>query len=657
MNTPDRPQGVEPAPQAPATDQTAAAAPSASTPPASGHGGEAVSAALVLGAMGVVFGDIGTSPLYMMKEAFGHAGGLKPSEGTVLGVLSLAFWSLLLIVTVKYVVFIMRADNKGEGGVLALAALALRAADPRTRKGKAVMVLAMFGLALFYGDGIITPAISVLSAVEGLNVATPVFEPYIVPIAVVILVLLFAVQSKGSASVGVVFGPVMCVWFGVLGVLGLVQIIQEPRVLLALNPYYGFAMLKAEGWHALAPLGATVLAVTGAEALYADMGHFGRQPIRFAWFSMVKPGLLLNYFGQGALILSDPKAVEHPFFLMVPDWGLYPMVFLATCATIIASQAIISGVFSLTHQAILLGYLPRMTIRHTSSEERGQIYIPRVNWGLMVSVVILVAGFGSSSGLAAAYGISVTGAMAIDAILACAIALWLWGWRAAVAVPLFGGLLLVDVGYFVANAIKIPDGGWLPLAVAVMCFVMFSTWRRGREVLHNRLGQDALPIEIFLRRMERAPNRVVGTAVYMTTRPNTVPHALLHNLKHNKILHERIILMTVLLEDVPWVKEKKRIEVQHLGKGFHTVIARFGFMDTPNVPHALELCKTRGLAFDMMETSFFLGRETLVPSPRSEMSRWRERLFIALSATASSATAFFRIPPNRVIELGVQIEV
>ncbi len=612
--------------------------------------------ALVLGAVGVVFGDIGTSPLYAVRLALGGPGGLAHGEESVLGVLSLIFWSLVIIVTLKYVLLILRADNRGEGGVLALAALGTRDAPLKSRRRVVVVLLSIAGLALFGGDGLITPAISVLSAVEGLKIVTPVFEPYVLPVAVAILVGLFVLQRRGTARMGKLFGPIMCLWFATIAVLGVVEIAREPGILRALDPTHAVRLFELDGWHAFVILGAVVLVVTGAEALYTDMGHFGRRPIRIAWLGICLPALTLNYFGQGALVLRLPAAVEHPFFLLAPSWALAPLVLLATLATIIASQAVISGAFSVTRQAVRLGYLPRMVILHTSETEIGQVYMPRVNWILACGVVLLVVGFGSSNALAGAYGVAVMGAMTVDTVLAGMVAASLWRWNPLLAGLLFAAFLAVDLGFLAATLLKIPEGGWLPLLVAAVAFVVVTTWRRGREVLHERLYRDALPVETFLKRLESSV-RVAGTAVFMTGDASVIPNALLHNMKHNKVLHERVVLMTVATEDVPRVSVSRRVEVERLGKGFHTVIARYGFMEYPNVPAALELCRGHGLPIDMMETSFILGRETLIASPRPDMGPLQEQLFIAMSTTALSATTFFGIPPGRVVELGTQIEI
>ena len=612
---------------------------------------------LTLAALGVAYGDIGTSPLYTMREAFGHAGGLHLSGPAVLGVLSLVFWSLILIVTLKYVVLILRADNNGEGGVLALGTLASRAVPPSALLCRLIPALTIAGLALFYGDGLITPAISVLSAVEGLETAAPGLEPFVVPIAAVVLFGLFVIQSRGTAKVGALFGPVMLAWFVVLGVLGVVQIVHNPAVLAALDPRYAVGLFGHAGWQAFVALGAVVLAVTGAEALYADMGHFGKFPIRLAWLGLVLPGLVLNYFGQGALVLRDPAALEHPFYHLVPGWAVWPLIGLATCATIIASQAVISGVFSLTRQAIQLGYLPRMSVRHTSATAMGQIYIPRVNWLLMTGVIVLVLSFRSSGNLAAAYGISVTGAMAIDAVLAGLVAAWAWGWGPAAAL-VFGFFLAIDLGYFAANALKIPSGGWFPLAVAATFAYLVVVWRRGRAAVWQKLYAKSPGIGEFLERLDPALIRIPGTAVYLTGKLDNVPTALVNNLEHNQVLHERVVLLNVRTRDIPYVAPGQRLElVEPLGKGFFRVAVSYGFLDQPNVPRALQLCRARGLEADPARTSYFIGRETLIPTPRPPLGPIEGQVFAAMSAGNLSATTYFRIPPDRVVELGTQLEV
>ena len=612
---------------------------------------------LTLAALGVAYGDIGTSPLYTLREAFGHAGGLHLGEAAVLGVLSLVFWSLVLIVSVKYVLLILRADNRGEGGVLALGTLATRAVgDQGHRLQGLILVLSLGGLALFYGDGLITPAISVLAAIEGLETAAPGLEPYVVPLAVLVLLGLFILQSRGTASVGRLFGPVMLAWFTTLGLLGLAQIVQNPSVLAALDPSYAVGLFAHDGWQAFVALGAIVLAITGAEALYADMGHFGRTPIRLAWFGLVLPALVLNYFGQGALLLREPEALQHPFYHLAPGWALLPLIGLATLATVIASQAVISGVFSLTGQAIQLGHLSRMTVRHTSAAAIGQIYIPRVNWLLMAGVLALVVGFGSSGNLAAAYGISVTGAMAIDAVLAGLVAAWLWGWGWLAAL-VFGGFFLIDFVYLAANALKIPSGGWLPLVIAAGFAATVITWRRGRRVVRDRLYGHGRTVESFLDQLDPQLTRVPGTAVFLTGDAAVVPMALLHNIKHNQVLHQKVVLLTVRTQDIPHVAEMQRLEVEKLGKGFYRVAVSYGFMDDPNIPRALERCRAHALPVDLAATSYFVARETLIPSPRPELNPLEERLFMLLTASNLSATTYFCIPPDQVVELGLQLEI
>ena len=619
---------------------------------------KAAAAGLIVGALGVVFGDIGTSPLYALRESFLHGTGMAPTPAHVLGVLSMLFWAVTLTVTIKYVTLIMRADNKGEGGVLALATLATHGLNGKgVYVRRAITLLAVVGLALFYGDAIITPAISVMSAVEGLSAVAPAFTPFVVPLALVILVALFMLQARGTADVGRLFGPVMLLWFLVLGVLGLWQIAKHPGVLYAINPIYAYRLIADQGLGVFWTFGSIVLAVTGAEALYADMGHFGRRPIRMAWLGLVMPGLLLNYFGQGALIITNPGEIHQVFFDLVPQDYILALVALSTLATVIASQAVITGVFSLTRQAIQLGYLPRMEIKHTSETAIGQIYIPRVNWILMAGVVALVVGFGSSGALAGAYGLAVTGAMLVDAALAMAVAILVWRWGWPLAVLVFGLLAVPDLAFFVANALKIPDGGWLPLIVAAFIYFTITTWRLGRRLVATELSEGALPLRLFLERMERAPDRVAGTAVFLTADATHTPAAFLHNLKHNKVLHERVIILQVETMDVPRVAEASRVEFERLGKGFHTVIARYGFTEQPDVPEALRACRPHGIAYDEMETSFFLGRETLVPSQHSRLGRWRRDWFISLSHSASATKTFFRIPPNRAIELGNQIQV
>ena len=614
-------------------------------------------ATLTLAALGVVYGDIGTSPLYSIKEVFGGAHHPVPiTPDNVLGILSLFLWSLLIVVTLKYVSFIMRANNKGEGGIIALMTLALHNGNPASWQQKLLITLGLFGAALFYGDGVITPAISVLSAVEGLELITPTFKPYIMPITLAIVLGLFLIQRRGTASVGALFGPVMVLWFAVLALLGGINIVQHPEVLAAVNPIYGFNFLLGNSLLGFFALGAVVLCITGAEALYADMGHFGAKPIQYAWLGYVLPALLINYFGQGALLLADPSAIENPFYRLAPEWALYPLVILATIATVIASQAVISGAFSITQQAIQLGYTPRLEVQHTSDQEIGQIYLPALNWLLLVSIIALVIGFGSSSNLAAAYGIAVTGTMLITNILAIAVAVRLWNWSPVRAVLGALPFICIDLGFFLANSVKIPDGGWFPLAFGLAIFVLLTTWKRGRELLHKRLAADALQLKPFIEDVSlNGISRVPGSAIFMTPDPDSVPHALLHSLKHYKALHEQVVILSVSVFDVPFVPDIDRVEVRHLAGNFSQVIVQYGFKDEPDIPAALRLCVESGLNIEMMDTSFFLGRETLIPKLGSEMAYWRELLFVAMFRNAGSATAFFKIPSNRVVELGSQV--
>ena len=614
-------------------------------------------ATLTLAALGIVYGDIGTSPLYSIKEVFGGAHHPVPiTPENVLGILSLFFWSLIIVVTVKYVSFIMRANNKGEGGIIALMTLALHKGTPGTWQQKLLVTLGLFGAALFYGDGVITPAISVLSAVEGLEIITPAFKPYILPITLVILVGLFVFQRKGTASVGALFGPVMVIWFAVLAALGTLSIIENPGVLAAVNPLHAFRFLLGNSLLGFFALGAVVLCITGAEALYADMGHFGAKPIQYAWLGYVMPALLINYFGQGALLLADPGTVENPFYLLAPEWGRYPLVILATVATIIASQAVISGAFSITQQAIQLGYTPRLEIQHTSEREIGQIYLPGINWLLLISIIALVIEFGSSSRLAAAYGIAVTGTMLITNILAIAVAIRLWNWSPLRAVLGALPFICIDLGFFLANSVKIPDGGWFPLVFGLAIFILLTTWKRGRELLGQRLAAESMALEPFIVSItEGGVERVPGSAVFLTPNPESVPHALLHSLKHYKALHEQVIILSVKVLDVPYIPEPDRIEVHCLAGNFSQIIVRYGFKDAPDIPSALALCAGSGLEIDMMDTSFFLGRETLIPRLGSEMAYWRSLIFVAMFRNAGSATAFFKIPSNRVVELGSQV--
>jgi len=613
-------------------------------------------AVLALAALGVVYGDIGTSPLYAVKEVFAGNHPIPVTQDNIYGSLSLFFWALIIIVSIKYVIFIMRADNRGEGGIMAMIALALHEAQGSPKQMKAIMIVGILGAAMFYGDGMVTPAMSVLSAVEGLEVATPAFKPFVIPITMVVLFGLFFVQRSGTAVVGAFFGPIMVVWFSVLALLGMYNIVEHPMILAALNPAYGIEFLLANKAMSLVAMGNVVLAVTGAEALYADMGHFGRKPIQRAWFAFVLPALALNYLGQGALILAEPEAAKSPFFHLAPDWALYPLVGLATVATVIASQAVISGAFSVTRQAMQLGFMPRMEVQHTSEKEAGQIYLPAVNWGLMVAVMILVLGFKSSNNLAAAYGIAVTGDMVITSVLATFVVArtWKWGWLRAVL--LFSCFLSVELIFLAANILKIPDGGWFPLVAGMVVFILMTTWKRGRQLLSERLQGERLELTMFLDSLAASmPTRVFGTAVFLNADPKGVPHALLHNLMHNKVLHERVVLLSVQFFDVPYVPDIDRVEVRELKENFWSVTIHYGFKDEPNVPGALERCSTFGLEFSPLETSYFIGRETLIPRLGSDMAFWREKIFVAMFRNAGSATAFFQIPSNRVVELGTQV--
>ncbi|MGC3893091.1 potassium transporter Kup [Pseudomonas urmiensis] len=620
--------------------------------------GRATGLGMLVAAVGVVYGDIGTSPLYTLKEVFSGHYGVQASHDGVLGILSLVLWSLVWVVTIKYVLFILRADNQGEGGIMALTALARRAAAPFPRLSRVLVLLGLFGAALFYGDSMITPAISVLSAVEGLQLAFDGIDHWVVPLAVIVLVGLFLIQKHGTARIGILFGPVMVLWFLVLGALGIHGIVQRPEVLLALNPAWAVQFFVVHPGMGVAILGAVVLALTGAEALYADMGHFGRKPIARAWFLLVLPGLVLNYFGQGALILDNPEAVRNPFYLLAPSWALLPMVALSTLATIIASQAVISGAFSLTRQAIQLGYVPRMFIQHTSSHEQGQIYIGTVNWALMVGVVLLVIGFESSSALAAAYGVAVTGTMLITTLLSAAVVLLLWKTPRWLAIPMLLGFLLVDSLYFAANAPKIVQGGAFPVIAGLALFVLMTTWKRGRKIIFERLDEAALALPLFIASIQaQPPHRVQGTAVFLTARTDAVPHALLHNLLHNQVLHEQVVLLTVVAEDSPRVRPEQRLEVEAYGAGFFRVTLHFGFIEEPDVPLALSLCQRKDLDFSPMRTTYFLSRETVIASKRMGMARWREQLFAFLLKNANSNLKYFQLPLNRVIELGTQVEM
>lgn len=625
-------------------------------------------AVLSFAALGVVYGDIGTSPLYALKECFAPSHGVPLTPANIYGVLSLIFWSLLVLVTFKYLIVMVRADNRGEGGILALLAL-LRPNQVSTRRRWLLISAGLLGSALLYGDGIITPAISVLGAMDGLAVAAPALKPLVMWISLAIIVVLFLVQRRGTAGVGAIFGPVTLVWFLAIAVLGAAGISREPAVLRALNPIHAVEFFVRHGWPGITILAAVVLVVTGGEALYADMGHFGKRPIRLAWFAVVLPALVLNYFGQGALLLTTPAAAENPFYNLVPTWALYPMIAIATAAAITASQALISGSFSLTQQAVQLGYSPRVTIIHTSRHQKGQIYIPEVNWALMVACVALVLGFRDAGSLANTYGVAITGTMMTTTLLFAAVAREQWGWRwwqvLGVVIPLLG----VELAFFGANLTKVPHGGWVPLLVAVSVFTLMSTWKRGRRILTARLQENALPLALFMEDVaRREPARVPGAAIFMTSDPTGVPPVLLHHLKHNKVLHERVTLLSIVTREVPQVPPEERLEVTELGQGFWLVVGHYGFMESPDVPELLAEMRAHGRTQSIMETSFYLGRETLIAvrgRPRTgsatdllsrRMPYWRKKLFILMTNNARSATTYFGLPPNRVVELGAQIQ-
>ncbi len=611
---------------------------------------------LVLGAIGVVFGDIGTSPLYALQTTFTGASPLPVIEANILGVLSMMFWTIMLLVSFKYVTIIMRADNRGEGGALALLALVseLTAKSPRIKW--LVTALGVLAAALFFGDGMITPAISVLSAVEGLDLVSHQFKIYILPLTVIVLTGLFFIQKRGTATVGMAFGPIMIVWFVCLGGFGLLSIIKSPQVLWALNPVYAYRFLIADPWISFLALGSIVLAITGGEALYADMGHFGKYPIRLAWFYFVLPALVLNYFGQGALLLHNPKAIENTFYLLAPAWALVPMVLLATAATVIASQAVISGAFSIANQSVQMGFLPRMEIRQTSDKAQGQIYVPLTNWTLYLAVLFLVFTFQSSGNLAAAYGIAVTGTMTITTVMISFVMILYWRWSWAIVIPLISVLFVTDITFFAANAMKIPQGGWFPIGIAVISFTVLTTWKKGRKLLFDEISRQSVPIQLVLDDADNI-NHVPGTAIFLTSIGEGAPSALLHNIKHNQVLHERNILLTVIVEDKPYVTSGNRLLVDDMGKNFYRVRVFYGFMEMPDLPEALKLCTTWGLPLDMMSTSFFISRAMIVSSPNPGMTKWRERLFLVLSKNAMNAADFFKIPTNRVIEMGTRIEI
>ena len=618
-------------------------------------------AKLAFSAVGIVFGDIGTSPIYAFRETFVGPHPLAIDRIHIFGVVSLILWSMVLVVAIKYVIILMRADNKGQGGTLALLALLMRQVNS-AKRGSLIVILGVFATALFYGDSMITPAISVLSAVEGITVVQAGLEPLVVPIAVVLLIMLFMIQKSGTSKVGALFAPVMIVYFVTLAVLGIIQIVQNPVILYAINPYYALQFFLVDKWIAFLALGSVVLAVTGSEALYADMGHFGKGPLRLSWFGFVMPALLINYFGQGAMIdaldgAAAQQAMENPFFLLAPDMLRLPMVILATMATFIASQAVISGAFSVTHQAIQLGFVPRLSTQHTSVSEQGQIYIPIINWVLMIAVLLLVVTFRNSSNLASAYGIAVTGAMLIDTCLLAVLLVSVWRWKLWWVVPLVGIFFIVDGAYFAANTTKIPDGGWFPLLVGAFAFTLLTTWSKGRKLMRERMMEVALPIEIFTKSAKSSATRVPGTAIFMASSTRGVPSALLHNIKHNKVLHERVVILTVEIQDVPFVDESERYNMTDLGDGFYRMILHYGFMQETNVPLALLNIDHCGGEFDMMQTSFFLSRQTLLPSEKPAMAVWREKLFAWMLRNAATAMEFFRLPTNRVVELGSQVRI
>lgn len=613
---------------------------------------------LTLAAIGVVYGDIGTSPLYTMKEVFSPAHGLVLNPANLLGVVSLILWGLIIVISFKYVTLVLRADNRGEGGIMALTALALSAVSSRSRLHYPVMVLGMIGAGLFFGDGVITPAISVLSAIEGLEVATPALKPYVIPLTLVVLVALYAVQSRGTGGIGKWFGPIVLVWFIALAVMGVMNIVQNPAILAAFNPMHAVTFLVHNRWFAFLALGAIVLSMTGAEALYADMGHFGRKSVRFAWFAVVFPALCLNYLGQGALLLSNPDAASNPFFQQLGPWSVIPLVVLSTMATVIASQATISGAFSVTQQAMALGFLPRMNICHTSESEMGQIYIPLVNWLQLAAVVLAVVGFGSSSNLASAYGIAATATMLTTTLLMFIVFRHVWHYPFLVCIVATGFFLTIDIALFSSTSLKIIHGGWFPLVVSAVMVTTMLTWRKGRELVLENIKKHFIPVQDFLASLFIAPpHRVEGTAIYFRPEGDGVPHALLHNLLHNKVLHERVIFLTVISTDVPHIPDEKRIEVESLGHECYQVNVRYGFKDERDIPFALRLCEKSGLEVDPMRTSFFIARHNVLATTGQGMAQWREAFYSAMARNARDAADFFQIPPNRVIELGTQVEI
>jgi len=614
---------------------------------------------LSLGALGVVYGDIGTSPLYAMRECFFGPHAMPVTRDNIFGVLSLVFWSLILVISVKYLVFVMRADNRGEGGIMSLMSLiSPRVARERISRRGFLLGVGLFGAALLYGDGIITPAITVLSAIEGLNVATPFFQPYVIPITIVILIRLFFLQRRGTAGIGALFGPLMIVWFATIATLGLIHVVRVPSVLQSLNPVYSVRFMLTNQWHGFLVLGTVFLVVTGGEALYADMGHFGRKPIRLAWFVIVLPALVINYLGQGALLMRDPSAAQFLFYKMAPSWALYPLVVLATLAASVASQAVISGAFSLTRQAVQLGFSPRLGIDHTSAREIGQIYIPGINWALMLATIGLVLGFKSSSNLAAAYGVAVTTTMVITTMLLYVVARERWKWSRFRAIAMTAPFLAIDLAFFGANIVKVGHGGWFPLVVAAIVFTVMTTWRTGRKILNRHLREGSLPVDVFLKSLKlHPPHRVPGTAVFMHRDADSIPPALLHSMKHYKVLHERLVLLTVITQEVPHLADESRVTLEDMGQEIYRLVVRYGFMEDPNIPQVLEGVQHERLNFNPMETTYFLGRESLIATDKPGMALWREKLFAWMVRNATSATFYFRLPPNRVVELGSQIEI
>ena len=614
--------------------------------------------ALTVAALGVVFGDIGTSPLYALKEGMSPAHGIALTQASVYGVLSLIVWTLTLVVTVKYAMIVMRADNHGEGGMLSIMSLASKGLPSNSRRRLAIITLCLIGASLFYGDSVVTPAISVISAVEGLEVISPRLHPYVLPIALLILFLLFFVQKLGTGKVGKFFGPITVLWFSSLAAVGIYQIAQNPAVLVALSPTYAVAFVISDPFKSFILLGSVFLAVTGVEALYADMGHFGKKPIRLAWFIAVFPALILCYFGQGALLIANPAAIQNPFYLAVPEWGRIPMVFLATAATVIASQATISGAFSLTAQAMKLGYTPRMRVLYTSATEKGQVYVPFINWAVFTMVVVLVLVFKTSSNMAAAYGIAVAGTMVVTSIMVSIVAVRVWKWKPWAYVPMIIGLLVIDSGFLSSNLLKIPDGGWFPALMGLVIYLLLVTWKQGRALVARRLAEDSLPLIPFIESVAIAPpHRAMGTAVFMTTTPNILPHALLHNLKHNQVLHEQVVLLTVRTEEVPRVAAAKKLEVDLLDAGFVQVVAHVGYQEDIDIEALLKSCEMRGLHVEPMLTSYFLSRENVIPTDMPGMALWREYLFVWMYKNGARASDFFRIPANRVVELGTQVEI